>query len=189
MYFSNYDYERSNFYNSEPYLRLKVAFYESREEARSDPENEEKQSHCEYLFQVLNNDPFKTWSNYGTFDRVEIDRINNQIKYNREQQEILDKEDPIVEVVIPLDATHYRWGGMNNPGGNVLTWFKCEEFMEMPSIAFSLYTGITYKIERWYYKTENNKTWRRLEYNPDADALPPRKEKLSGRKSAIYGTK
>ncbi len=42
MYFN--DYERSNFYNSEPYLRLKVAFYESREEARSDPENEEKTS-------------------------------------------------------------------------------------------------------------------------------------------------
>ena len=78
MYFN--DYERSNFYNSEPYLRLKVAFYESREEARSDPENEEKQAHCEYLFQVLNNDPFETWSNYGTFDRVEIDRINNRIK-------------------------------------------------------------------------------------------------------------
>jgi hypothetical protein len=184
--YSDYEWQQRNFYNSEPYLRLKLDFYEARDRANSDPENTEKQQHAEYLFGTLNH-AWEVWSNYGTFNKWEIEEIRVKRNSVVEQQRTLDLIDPIVEVTVPLDATHYKWGGMDNPGGDVLTWFKCEEFIEMPSIAFSLYTGITYKVEKWYYKTENNRTWKSLECNPSADKLPPRKEKLSGRKSTIYG--
>lgn len=79
---------------------------------------------------------------YGTTDRTKIESLKKSLSM------IDQSELNYVEVNIPNDVEYYGYGGV----WDKLTYFKCDNVVELPSIAFSVVTGIVNRYEVWYYK-------------------------------------